>query len=118
VNDKPPVSEEWSELARNGFACWKLQMTRLVEQPLALSLVEIRAMPSKRQITQHCCIQGWFAFAEWTGAPLAEILKGCKIFPQDCRVVSNQEFFVVSKPGMDSFLAIGKEEGRLLLFIW
>jgi DMSO/TMAO reductase YedYZ molybdopterin-dependent catalytic subunit len=39
-------------------------------------------MPSKRQITQHCCIQGWSAFAEWAGVPLAEILKRCKPLPQ------------------------------------
>jgi DMSO/TMAO reductase YedYZ molybdopterin-dependent catalytic subunit len=82
VNGRPPVSEGWSELAKNGFACWKLQVTGLVEHPLGLSLAEIRAMPSKRQITQHCCIQGWSAFAEWTGVPLAEILKRCKVLPQ------------------------------------
>ena len=69
VNGRPPASQGWSELAKNGFACWKLQVTGLVEQPLVLSLAEIRAMPSKRQITQHCCIQGWSAFAEWTGVP-------------------------------------------------
>jgi DMSO/TMAO reductase YedYZ molybdopterin-dependent catalytic subunit len=82
VNGKPPVSDEWSELAKDSFACWKLKVTGLVEQPLVLSLAEIRAMPSKRQITQHCCIQGWSAFAEWTGVPLAEILKRCKVLPQ------------------------------------
>ena len=39
-------------------------------------------MPSTRQITQHCCIQGWSAFAEWTGVPLNVILKRCKVLPQ------------------------------------
>jgi DMSO/TMAO reductase YedYZ molybdopterin-dependent catalytic subunit/thiosulfate reductase cytochrome b subunit len=82
VNGRPPVTEEWNELAKDGFACWKLQVTGLVEQPLLLSLAELRAMPSKRQITQHCCVQGWSAFAEWTGVPLAEILKRCQVLPQ------------------------------------
>jgi DMSO/TMAO reductase YedYZ molybdopterin-dependent catalytic subunit len=82
VNGRAPVSEEWGELAKGGFACWKLQVTGLVQQPLLLSLTELRAMPPKRQITQHCCIQGWSAFAEWTGVPLAEILKRCRVLPQ------------------------------------
>jgi DMSO/TMAO reductase YedYZ molybdopterin-dependent catalytic subunit len=52
-----------------------------VEQPLLLSLEKLRAMPQRRQITQHCCIQGWSAFAEWTGVPLIEIPKQCKVLP-------------------------------------
>jgi DMSO/TMAO reductase YedYZ molybdopterin-dependent catalytic subunit len=82
VNGRPPVNNEWNELAKDQFACWKLQVKGLVEQPLLLSLVELRAMPLKRQITQHCCIQGWSTFAEWTGVPLAEILERCRALPE------------------------------------
>lgn len=82
VNGKPPVGEAWDELAKGGFASWKLPVNGLVEQPLLLSLAELRTMPSTRQITQHCCIQGWSSFAEWTGVPLAEILKRCKVLPR------------------------------------
>ena len=82
VNGRPPVSEEWTEFARDGFARWKLQVKGLVEHPLLLSLAEIRAMPSERQTTQHCCIQGWSGFAEWAGVPLADILKRCGVLPQ------------------------------------
>ena len=82
VNGTPPVGAAWSELAKDGFACWQLEVKGLVEQPLFLSLAELRAMPSTRQITQHCCIQGWSAFAEWTGVPLDEILKRCTVLPQ------------------------------------
>ncbi len=82
VNGRPPVSEEWTGYAKDGFAPWKLQVKGLVERPLLLSLAELRAMPLERQTTQHCCIQGWSAFAEWTGVSLAEILKRCGALPQ------------------------------------
>lgn len=82
VNGTPPVGEAWNELAKDGFARWQLEVKGLVRQPLLLSLAELRAMPSARQITQHCCIQGWSAFAEWTGVPLAEILQRCAVLPQ------------------------------------
>ncbi len=85
VNGRPPAGEEWSEVAKDGFACWKLQVKGLVEQPKCFfSLAELRALPSKRQITQHCCIQGWSAFAGvGPGVPLAEILQRCRVhFPQ------------------------------------
>jgi sulfoxide reductase catalytic subunit YedY len=81
VNGTPPAWEAWSELVKDGFACWRLEVKGLVEQPMSLSLAELRAMPSTRQITQHCCIQGWSAFAEWRGVPLAEILKRCRVLP-------------------------------------
>ena len=39
--------------AKNGFADWKLVVGGLVEEPLELSLVELRAMSSRTQITRH-----------------------------------------------------------------
>lgn len=82
VNGKPPIGDAWDELAKDGFASRNLPVNGLVEQPLVLSLAELRAIPRTRQITQHCCIQGWSAFAEWAGVPLAEILKRSKVLPQ------------------------------------
>jgi methionine sulfoxide reductase catalytic subunit len=82
INGTAPSGEHWNGLARDGFANWRLQVNGLVEEPLLLSVAELRAMPQKRQVTQHCCIQGWSAFAEWTGVPLVEILKRCRVLPQ------------------------------------
>ncbi len=82
INGTAPSGERWKELAKGGFADWRLQINGLMKQPLLLSLAELRAMPQKRQITQHCCIQGWSGFAEWTGVPLSEILKQCGVFAQ------------------------------------
>jgi DMSO/TMAO reductase YedYZ molybdopterin-dependent catalytic subunit/thiosulfate reductase cytochrome b subunit len=110
VNGRPPVSEEWSELAKDGFACWKLQVTGLVEQPLLLSLAELRAMPLKRQITQHCCIQGWSAFAEWTGVPLAEILKRCRALPQARYLIFHSH--QVDEQGREYYGSLDIEEAK------
>ncbi len=79
VNGRPPTSPAWTSLANDRFLGWRLEVGGLVERPLRLSLADLRAMPPKRQITQHCCIQGWSAFAEWTGVPVAEILRRCQI---------------------------------------
>jgi DMSO/TMAO reductase YedYZ molybdopterin-dependent catalytic subunit/thiosulfate reductase cytochrome b subunit len=77
VNGRPPVSDAWTSLTNDNFANWKLEVYGLVERPRFFSLAELQAMPRKRQITQHCCIQGWSAFAEWAGVPLSEVLKCC-----------------------------------------
>ena len=45
-----------------------------MENPVELSLDEIRAMGKKSQITLHHCIQGWSGIAEWGGLPTAELI--------------------------------------------
>ena len=35
-------------------------------------------MVKQSQITEHSCIQGWTAIAQWTGVPLVEILSRCE----------------------------------------
>lgn len=82
VNGRPPETKEWLNLSSDTFASWRLEVKGLVEQPLLLSLEELLAMPRQTQITEHSCIQGWSAFAEWTGVPVVEILKRCKPLPQ------------------------------------
>ena len=56
--------------AKNGFADWKLVVGGLVEKPLELSLVELRAMPSRTQITRHDCVEGWSCIGKWKGLRL------------------------------------------------
>ena len=50
-------------------------MYGLVENPVELSLDDLRAMGKKTQITLHHCIQGWSGIAAWGGLPLAELVK-------------------------------------------
>ena len=81
VNGRPPESEEYKRLASNDFADWKLEVCGLVEQPLCLSLEQLRALPKQTQITKHNCIQGWSGVAEWGGVHLMDVLKLCKPMP-------------------------------------
>ncbi len=66
---------------KNGFADWKLAVGGLVEQPLALSLAELRAMPSRTQITRHDCVEGWSCIGKWKGVPLSALLDKAKLKP-------------------------------------
>jgi DMSO/TMAO reductase YedYZ molybdopterin-dependent catalytic subunit len=74
-NGKLPTSEEWKALAANGFRNYRLKVSGLVENPVELSLEEIRALGKKTQITLHHCIQGWSGIAEWGGLPMEELIK-------------------------------------------
>jgi DMSO/TMAO reductase YedYZ molybdopterin-dependent catalytic subunit len=65
-----PDDEGYKSLLANGFADWRLEVSGLVEKPLALSLAQLQAMPSRTQITRHDCVEGWSCIAKWTGVPL------------------------------------------------
>jgi DMSO/TMAO reductase YedYZ molybdopterin-dependent catalytic subunit len=69
-----PDDYEYKALAANDFADWKLKIDGLVEQPLELSLLELRAMPARTQITRHDCVEGWSCIGKWTGVPLKLLL--------------------------------------------
>lgn len=62
-----------------GFPEWRLAVTGLVEQPLALSLDEVRALPQRSQITRHDCVEGWSAIAQWRGVQLGTLLDQARI---------------------------------------
>lgn len=76
-----PDDEDYQALAQGGFADWRLAVGGLVERPLALSLAELRAMPSRTQITRHDCVEGWSAIGKWTGVPLAAVLAQAGVKP-------------------------------------
>jgi sulfoxide reductase catalytic subunit YedY len=88
VNGRPPTAEyptsrsdEYIGLMEGGFADWRLQIGGLVENPLGLSLEDIKALPRKDQTTMHNCVQGWTAIAKWGGVPLSEIIDRCRPRP-------------------------------------
>ena len=69
-----PDDPHYQGLAANNFVDWALQVDGLVENPLKLTLAELRAMPSRTQITRHDCVEGWSAIGKWKGVPLHEVL--------------------------------------------
>ncbi|HEX5557178.1 MAG TPA: molybdopterin-dependent oxidoreductase [Gaiellales bacterium] len=82
MNGFPPPDERYRRLAADGFAEYRLEVGGLVEQPLRLSLDELRGLGWGTQTTKHNCIQGWSAIAEWRGVPLAAILEACRPLPE------------------------------------
>lgn len=70
-----PSNPEYEQLAAGGFADYRLEVGGLVANPLSLSLDEIRALPSRTQITRHDCVEGWSAIGKWKGARLSALLQ-------------------------------------------
>jgi DMSO/TMAO reductase YedYZ molybdopterin-dependent catalytic subunit len=64
------------------FADWALEIGGLVETPRKLSLADLRALPSRTQITRHDCVEGWSCIAQWKGAPLQAVLDAAGAKPQ------------------------------------
>lgn len=69
----PPDEDYRAHLAK-GFADYRLVIDGLVEKPLSLSLTDLRAQPSRTQITRHDCVEGWSSIGKWTGARLGPLL--------------------------------------------
>jgi len=69
-----PASPAYRAHLADRFAGWRLAVDGMVAQPLSLSLDQIRAMPTRTQITRHDCVEGWSAIGQWTGVPLKLLL--------------------------------------------
>ena len=69
-----PDNPEYQALAQNNFADWRLEVAGLVERPGRFSLSDLKALPSRTQITRHDCVEGWSAIAKWKGVPLGALL--------------------------------------------
>jgi DMSO/TMAO reductase YedYZ molybdopterin-dependent catalytic subunit len=72
----------YQAMAQNGFADYRLKIDGLVERPAALSLDELRRLPSRAQITRHDCVEGWSAIGKWTGAQLGPLLQSVGLKPE------------------------------------
>ena len=81
-----PPDRDYRALAKTNFQTFRLKVEGLVERPLALSLAELRALPSRTQITRHDCVEGWSCIGQWTGIPLAALLQQAGLKP-DARFV-------------------------------
>jgi sulfoxide reductase catalytic subunit YedY len=87
VNGYPPDTKEYKELLKDNFANYNLKVYGLVERPITYSLTDLHSMNKQLQITEHFCIQGWTAIAEWAGVPMREIITSCKPYREAQYVV-------------------------------
>jgi len=73
-----PGTPEYRRLAEGHFTDYRLEVGGQVQAPLSLSLDELRALPSRTQITRHDCVEGWSAIGKWKGVPLAKLLEAAQ----------------------------------------
>jgi DMSO/TMAO reductase YedYZ molybdopterin-dependent catalytic subunit len=69
-----PEDPDYVALRQGGFKDWKLEVGGLVERPMKLSLSDLRALPSRSQITRHDCVEGWSCIGQWKGAESSALL--------------------------------------------
>jgi DMSO/TMAO reductase YedYZ molybdopterin-dependent catalytic subunit len=74
ANEIPPLNGAFKRFQAGGFADWRLTVDGMVDQPASFSLTQLRSYPSRTQITQLACEEGWSYIAEWVGVPLSHIL--------------------------------------------
>ncbi len=76
-----PDTADYMQVAENGFSDWRLVIDGLVDRPQSLSLADLKRLPQRTQITRHDCVEGWSAIGQWTGVPLALLLKASGMKP-------------------------------------
>ena len=120
-----PNGREYFSFITTNFETWRLTVDGLVRNKLSLSLDEIRALPSRTQITQHSCDEGWTAIGQWTGVPLAHLLQMAELQAEARFIVfhcldqmTDGEFYYESIDLFDAFhpqtiLAYGMNGGGL-----
>jgi DMSO/TMAO reductase YedYZ molybdopterin-dependent catalytic subunit len=69
-----PSDSTYTGFAKDGWSRYKLVVDGLADQPQALSLAALRAMPLQTQITRHDCVEGWSAIGKWRGVRLADVV--------------------------------------------
>lgn len=82
VSGDPPRSDAYQRLLAASFVPWRLSVDGLVARPASFSLAELKQFPSRSQITEHTCEEGWSFVAEWTGVPVSYILNLVGVLPQ------------------------------------
>jgi len=77
-----PDDPDYVAARQAGFADWKLEVGGLVERPMKLSLADLRARPSRAQITRDDCVEGWSCIGQWKGVQLSALIAAAGLKPQ------------------------------------
>jgi len=105
-----PPDPDYRALAADGFADWTLEIGGLVGQPLSLSLADLRAMPSRTQITRHDCVEGWSCIGKWKGVPLSALLERAELKPDARYIVFYCADTLGRRTGAKYYESIGLED--------
>ena len=87
ANEIPPFRDDFKRLEVGGFVDWRLKVDGMVGRPASFSLTQLKSYPSRSQITELACEEGWSYIAEWIGVPLSHVLDVVGIRPQAKYVV-------------------------------
>ena len=87
ANGQPPKDEIFTGEQATNFSNWKLSIDGMVAHPVTYSLADLRALPTRSQITQLACEEGWSYIAQWDGVPLSHVLNLAGVLPQAKYVV-------------------------------
>jgi len=120
ANEMAPLNGEFKRLQAGGFTDWRLSVNGMVDRPTSFSLAQLKGYPSRSQITQLACEEGWSYIAEWIGVPLSHVLHLVGVHPQAKYVV----YFSIDSNWWDSidmadalhpqtFIAYGMNGGEL-----
>ena len=82
VSGEHPQTDPYQSLFSGSFADWRLAVDGLVARPASFSLAQLKQFPSRSQITEHICEEGWSFVAEWTGVPLSYVMNLVGISPR------------------------------------
>jgi sulfoxide reductase catalytic subunit YedY len=86
-NGKMPERDDWKRLAADHFREYRLRVRGLVENPVELSLSELKGLGMEEFVTMHHCIQGWTGIAQWKGVPMKRLVDVVKPAPAAHTVV-------------------------------
>jgi DMSO/TMAO reductase YedYZ molybdopterin-dependent catalytic subunit len=106
---------EWERHAASNFVQWALKVDGLVLRPLSLSLDALKAMPQRKQITRHDCVEGWSAIGQWQGPQLGNILKAAGLLPSARYLVFHCADFYEGKPYYESLDLIEAHHPQTIL---
>ncbi len=98
ANAVAPPTEEFKRLQAGGFRDWRLQVDGTVARPTSFSLADLKSLPTRSQITEIACEEGWSYIAEWIGTPLSEVLREAGVLPQSRYIV----YYSMEKDTWDS----------------
>ncbi len=74
-----PANGDYQAQAAAGFADWRITVGGMVDNPMTLTMANLRALPQRTQITRHDCVEGWSAIGQWTGPQLSTLLDAANV---------------------------------------